>query len=61
MKLAVFLFIMFIIIVFFRYFNGNKKNINKKNVNDKIVDLEKDPVIINGKEQIGRLEGVKQI
>ena len=43
MKIAVLIFIIFLIIVFFRFFsNLNKKNISK-NEEENVIDLEKDP------------------
>ena len=43
MKIAVLIFIIFLIIVFFRFFsNLNKKNISN-NKEENVIDLEKDP------------------
>ena len=43
MKIAVLIFIIFLIIVIFRFFsNLNKKN-NSKNIEENVIDLEKDP------------------
>ena len=43
MKIAVLIFIIFLVIVIFRFFsNLNKKNISK-NKEESVIDLEKDP------------------
>ena len=43
MKIAVLIFIIFLIIVFFRFFSIFKKKSISKNEDESVIDLEKDP------------------
>ena len=43
MKIAVLIFIIFLVIVFFRFFSILKKKSISKNEKENVIDLEKDP------------------